>query len=188
MSRLPLLLGLLVCAHFSSCAWHRIEQSYFLGVFDPQEQLPTSLYRVRLNGKSHLFNSVNYAAGWAPANFVDSLGSKVSFDLESGSLEFQSSDSNGEASSLSGRRLMLFGPEGFREAPADQRLVVVMANDPSEFFKAIDDALGTLSAAKAIEERSAPEVRARLTKSLLDTTNESLKASELLAKVKEDTQ
>jgi hypothetical protein len=40
----------------------------------------------------------------------------------------------------------MFGPEGFREAPRDHRLVVVMGSDPSVFFSAVDEALGSVAA------------------------------------------
>ncbi len=40
-----------------------------------------------------------------------------------------------------GRRLMQFGPEGFREVPKDHRLVIMMGANPEDFFKAMDMAL-----------------------------------------------
>ena len=49
-----------------------------------------------------------------------------------------------DTSALSGRRLMMFGPEGFREAPRNHRLVVVMGSSPEKFFSAVDEALGHL--------------------------------------------
>jgi hypothetical protein len=42
---------------------------------------------------------------------------------------------------------MLFGPEGFREAPANHRLVIVMGSDPSAFFQGVDQALGIVAQA-----------------------------------------
>ena len=42
---------------------------------------------------------------------------------------------------------MMFGPEGFREAPANHRLVVVMGADPSAFFEAVDQTLGVIAQA-----------------------------------------
>ena len=46
---------------------------------------------------------------------------------------------------LTGRRLVMFGPEGFREAPKDHRLVVVMGSNPDAFFSAVDEALGVVA-------------------------------------------
>ena len=42
---------------------------------------------------------------------------------------------------------MLFGPEGFREAPANHRLVIVMGSSPDKFFGAIDQSLGVIAQA-----------------------------------------
>lgn len=50
-----------------------IEQVYYLGVVDPQEQLPTSLYRVHVRGQASLVSKTKFASGWVPANAVDSL-------------------------------------------------------------------------------------------------------------------
>ena len=50
---------------------------------------------------------------------------------------------------------MLFGPEGFREAPEDHRLVIVMGSNPERFFQAIDESLGVISQAKMEQQGSA---------------------------------
>ena len=68
-----------------------------------------------------------------------------------------------EKSALTGRRLVMFGPEGFREAPKDHRLVVVMGSDPSAFFGAVDRALGTVA-----EATQGVTASAELTRLLLD--------------------
>ena len=47
-----------------------------------------------------------------------------------------------------GRKLVLFGPEGFRPVPKNHRLVIVMGSNPEEFFKAIDESLGMISKVK----------------------------------------
>jgi hypothetical protein len=39
----------------------------------------------------------------------------------------------------------MFGPEGFREAPRDHRLVIVMGSSPQKFFSAVDSALGLVA-------------------------------------------
>ncbi len=43
--------------------------------------------------------------------------------------------------------MILFGPEGFREAPVDHRLVVVMGSSPEKFFSMVDQTLGIVAAA-----------------------------------------
>ncbi|HYE33628.1 MAG TPA: hypothetical protein VEH27_19570, partial [Methylomirabilota bacterium] len=54
-----------------------------------------------------------------------------------------------------GRRLVLFGPEGFREAPRDHRLVIVMGADPSGYFEAIDSALGDMAQVQVVTGNTA---------------------------------
>jgi len=170
---LPLLVTVL--SGLASCNGHKIHQVYYLGVFDPSEQLPPTVYRLRVRGQSSVVSSVNYAAGWVPSAFVDSIGTSIAFDPESGELTFERQGGAKEQAQLvTGRRLMLFGPEGFREAPADQRLAIIMASDPSEFFHAIDDALGQLSAAKALKATSSPEVERKITEAVLATTRDKI--------------
>ncbi len=133
---------------------HEIEQIYYVGVFDPQEQLPPEVYRIRLHGQSSFLNNTKFASGWVRADVIDTLGTSVGFNKDSGRIEITKGD-EGELSKIkTGRRLMMFGPEGFREAPADHRLVVVMGASPEEFFNAVDQSLGVVSEAIA-EQRSA---------------------------------
>ncbi len=160
-----ILFGLPACA---TVGGHKLRQIYYFGIFDPSEQLPPSVYRIRVRGTSDWFSRINYAAGWVPAKFVDSLGTTIRF--EEGSLAFENAEGESHEVQLkTGRRLMLWGPEGFRESPADHRLAVVMAASPEDFFGAIDDALGQLSAAKALELTSAPVVEAEITGAILET-------------------
>jgi hypothetical protein len=91
-----------------------------------------------------------FASGWVRADLVDSLSGRVPMpsDLAASGAE---GDKPGvtwerEKGLLTGRRLVMFGPEGFREAPRDHRLVVVMGSDPSVFFSAVDEALGSVAA------------------------------------------
>lgn len=176
--RLRALAGIVAAALVGACVSpfpHKISQLYYLGVFDPDGQVPPSLYRLKVVGVAPGFSDVNYAAGWVPAPFVDSLGGVLSFDSDAGSLSFDQGD--GPAGSVqlqTGKRLMLFGPEGFREAPADHRLAIVMASDPSEFFEAIDTAVGELSAAKAIEAQSSAAVGGRIAELVLAAREEQL--------------
>ncbi len=75
------------------------------------------------------------------------------------------------------RRFMLFGPEGFREAPRDHRLVIVMGASPEEFFNAIDRSLGTI--AKVQREELDGAFSAQLFRQLLELREEALRLEEL---------
>lgn len=129
---------------------HEIEQIYYLGAFDPQGQLPPTVYRIRVHGQTSFISFAKFASGWVPAPFIDSLSSSVGFDDETStdvSIDDEASDKLSDLNE--GRRLMLFGPEGFREAPKDHRLVVVMGSSPDKFFNAIDTSLGAIAQARA---------------------------------------
>ena len=65
-----------------------IRQIYYLGMFDPQGQLPPQMYRIRVNGQSSFLSKVNFASGWVPAPLVDSLGGQVT-QAKDGALEEQ---------------------------------------------------------------------------------------------------
>jgi len=122
-----------------------IEQVYYLGVFDPQDQLPPTIYRVRVRGQASALSATQYASGWVRAELIDSLTSTVSPNEERG---FKvTADAEQTAKLDTGRRLVLFGPEGFREAPRNHRLVIAMGSDPGKFFSAVDEALGVVAAA-----------------------------------------
>lgn len=124
---------------------NEIEQIYYLGVFDPQEQVPQTVYRVRVRGQSSFLSATKYASGWVPAAVIDSLGGQVRLDDKCGDVTTK----GGEVvpGLASDRRMVVFGPEGFREAPREHRLVIVMGSSPEAFFKGVDEALGTLSRA-----------------------------------------
>lgn len=162
-----------------------IEQTYYLGIFDPQEQLPPEVYRVRIHGQASMLSQTKFASGWVPAEVVDSLGGQVGFaqrttasgesdglgDLEiKKSKEFMSSLS-------SGRRQILFGPEGFLEAPRDHRLVVLMGSSPDKFFRAVDETLGSISAADDALRQN--ELRKKVMEALFLLGRERLKLQEL---------
>ena len=126
-----------------------LEQVYYLGVFDPQEQLPPTVYRVRVRGQGSALSTTRYASGWVRSEFIDSLSTVAKFgnkDLDSG-VSLAPASEEDKVQLITGRRLILFGPEGFREAPKDHRLVVVMGSSPEKFFSAVDEALGTVAAA-----------------------------------------
>jgi hypothetical protein len=124
-----------------------IGQTYYLGVFDPREQLPPTIYRIRVQGQASALSSTQFASGWVRADLVDSLSGRV--NLDKGQIS-QSEDKdsqirlNEDRNELN-RRLVMFGPEGFREAPKDHRLVIVMGSSPQTFFGAIDQALGVVA-------------------------------------------
>lgn len=124
---------------------HQIEQVYYLGVFDPQEQLPPTIYRVIVRGQAGAISAMKFGSGWVPANLVDSLNTHIGFNKDSDLTKFSTGAEKQLANLKTGRRLMLFGPEGFREAPKDFRLAIVMGASPEKFFQAIDESVGTIS-------------------------------------------
>lgn len=120
-----------------------IEQIYYLGTFDPQNQMKPEMYRVRVHGQASAISGVKFGSGWAPAALVDSLNSSFKFDKNASTV---TSEGNTLTDSLGyGRKQVLFGPEGFREAPRNHRLVIVMGSSPEDFFAAVDTVLGTVS-------------------------------------------
>lgn len=144
-------LGLGVTAGLAVSPSNEIEQIYYLGTFDPQSQLPPTIYRVRVRGQGSALSNVKFASGWLPAEVVDSLTRKVSFDETGVSV---SSAQGSEGVLDLHRRLMQFGPEGFREAPANHRLVIVMGADPSNYFNGIERALGEVSKFRSQQDNS----------------------------------
>lgn len=134
---------------------HDIEQVYYLGSFDPQEQVPPALYRVRVRGQASIISWMRFGSGWVPAELIDSLGSSVEINKADGKIKFTKADSDQLAKLKIGRRLMQFGPEGFREVPKNHRLVLVMGSDPEDFFAAMDEALGAVSQAKVDQDNNA---------------------------------
>lgn len=160
---------------------NEIQQIYYLGVFDPQGQLPPSVYRVRVRGQASFISATKFASGWVPAQIIDSLGTDVSFKGNSGQVEFQEGDSDKLASLTTGRRLMMFGPEGFREAPRDHRLVVVMGSSPEAYFQAVDQALGIASQAQ--HEQRDEEVNRLLFEAITQAYSEQRRLKDLLADI-----
>lgn len=123
-----------------------IVQTYYLGVFDPREQLPPTIYRIRVQGQASALSTTKFASGWVRSELVDSLSSQI---VTEGNGAKVSGSGTGLVKELDkgalNRRLIMFGPEGFREAPKDHRLVVVMGSDPEAFFGAVDRALGVVA-------------------------------------------
>lgn len=144
-----------VTAYGAQAPSHEVQQTYFLGVFDPQSQVEPTVYRVRLHGQASAINTVNFASGWLPSIAVDSLGTSVQWDKEAGRVKIIPKGQNAGSQTdgfQTGRRLVIFGPEGFREAPADHRLVVYMGSSPEEYFNAVNEALGVVADASQTPE------------------------------------
>lgn len=147
---------------------HEIEQIYYLGVFDPQEQVPPTIYRVRVHGQASIYSGTKFASGWVPAETIDSLNSHVGFDVNDASkpnVQITKGSKEDIARLTPGRRLIQFGPEGFREAPKNHRLVIVMGASPEAFFQAIDEALGQVGG--AIQAKQDADLKGELFKALV---------------------
>jgi hypothetical protein len=132
-----------------------IEQVYYLGIFDPQEQVPEAVYRLTVHGQGSAIGLMRFASGWVPANLVDTLNTNIGFNKDSGAVEVTNKQDASQSSIATGRRLMLFGPEGFREAPKDHRLVIVMGSSPEAFFGAIGDSLQAINQVSLENKNSA---------------------------------
>ncbi|MCP4256310.1 MAG: hypothetical protein GY774_02145 [Planctomycetes bacterium] len=126
---------------------NEIEQIYYLGVFDPQEQVEPTVYRVRVHGQASAMSGMKFSSGWVLADVIDSLGTSVNFHGDGAVLSIEESEKLSDALPT-GRKLVLFGPEGFRPAPENHRLVIVMGSSPEAFFQAIDESLGAVSKVK----------------------------------------
>lgn len=133
-------------------AAHEIEQIYYLGSFDPQGQLPTEFYRVTVRGQASFISRMQFGSGWIKADVLDSLSSRLEHDKTG---QIKAGDEGSTVSLTTGRRLVLFGPEGFREAPKDHRLVIVMGSSPEAFFRAMDQSLGIIAQVEQMQRGSA---------------------------------
>ncbi len=155
-----------------------LEQIYYLGVFDPREQVPPMIYRVRVHGQASLISLCKFASGWVPAQVADSLSSQIQYG-DNGNLQLVKQDDSLKASALqAGRRLVLFGPEGFREAPRDQRLVIVMSGDPSKYFAAVSQVLGKTSTTPPAQSDSA--LARQILTGLMDAEGQKSQLDQLL--------
>lgn len=160
-----------------------LEQIYYLGIFDPHEQLPATIYRVTVRGQASSFSQMSFGSGWVNSRVVDSLATPISVNPKTGKVNIGKAE-DGELSELTGnRRLVLFGPEGFREAPKDHRLVIVMGASPEAYFQAIDQALGTI--AEVQHEQLQGTAKEKVMQALLNASNqqERLKDLEMDAKL-----
>lgn len=149
---------------------HEIRQVYYVGAIDPLGQLPPSLYRITFRGEASVISSVRFESGWVKSELVDSLGTQIGFDAN-GKMEFGDSEA-GAVTIDSDRRMWLFGPEGFRRAPEDERLVMVMGSDPSAFFAAVGQLLGEMRTAAGLEQQSPQALQAEVAGLLVDVIDE----------------
>lgn len=161
---------------------HEIEQIYYLGVFDPQEQVPPTVYRVRVHGQASFISFTNFASGWVRADLIDSLGSGVEFEKQGNGISITKGNEDQLTALKTGRRLILFGPEGFREAPKDHRLVIVMGSSPEEFFNAVDESLDVVS--QAIDEQRNTKLSQSLFEALVQIKGERERLSNLNNNIK----
>jgi hypothetical protein len=135
-----------------------IEQTYYLGIFDPREQVKEpQFYRVRVTGQSSVLSRVTFASGWVRAELVDSLSTLATFNSTTGKLVWDDADAGHRSQLATGRHMILFGPEGFRPAPVDHRLVIVMGASPEKFFNAVDEALGKTALASQTTSANATD-------------------------------
>ncbi len=154
-----------------------LEQVYYLGVFDPQDQIPPTIYRVTVRGQASAISRMRFGSGWVPAGLIDSLNSQISTDKETGLTKITHGEEDQLSAIQTGRRLVQFGPEGFREAPKDHRLVIVMGSSPEAYFDAIDGALGSVSQAQQDQNNS--RLNKLLFEALLNVKNEKDTLGEL---------
>lgn len=124
-----------------------IGQTYYLGVFDPHEQLPPTIYRLRVQGQASVLSGTKFASGWVRADLVDSLSGQIEIGKNGITEENKSQERYEDNKNALNRRLIMFGPEGFREAPKNHRLVIVMGSSPDAFFGSVDRALGVVAEA-----------------------------------------
>ena len=157
-----------------------LEQTYYLGSFDPAGQLPPTLYRIRVRGQSSILNSTKFASSWVPAEVVDALTGSAALDTKNGNITITKDPNNpGVNINDSGRRLMQFGPEGFRSAPKNHRLVILMGADPEAVEQAFSSALGTVALASSGQSGNAVDREAL--KALLDMGRDKARLQALLA-------
>lgn len=158
---------------------NELRQVYYLGVFDPQDQMASAIYRVTVHGQASALSRMRFASGWVPANLIDSLGTAIAYDKDKGVYGVSKSEAEGLQSISSHRRMMMFGPEGVVESPENHRLVIVMGQSPDAWFGAIDSALGEIASATS-EQKSSQVLIALL--SDLNKIQQARRELELLSK------
>lgn len=137
-----------------------IEQTYYLGAFDPQDQVPPTIYRVRFHGQSSALSATKFASGWAPAHLIDSLNVHMGVDAadpNKPNVNITKGSAEDMARLQTTRRMIMFGPEAYMESPRNHRLVIVMGANPKAFFEAMDEVLGKTSGLEVRQQNA--EVR-----------------------------
>ncbi len=135
--------GAVVVAGAAIAPSNEIEQIFYLGVFDSQGQVPQTIYRIRIHGQASMLNSMKFGSGWVKSDLIDSLTSQAEIVNQSNSLSGDNEKIFDEQLGIdSQRKLIAFGPEGFRVSPKNHRLVVVMGSSPDAFFSSVDRVLG----------------------------------------------
>jgi hypothetical protein len=138
--------GAVVVAGAAIAPSNEIEQIFYLGVFDSQSQVPQTIYRIRIHGQASMLNSMKFGSGWVKSDLIDSLTSQAEIVNQSNSLSGDNGKIFDEQLGIdSQRKLIAFGPEGFRVSPKNHRLVVVMGSSPDAFFSSVDRVLGEQS-------------------------------------------
>ena len=161
---------------------HEVEQIYYVGVFDPEEQVPRSIYRLRVHGQSSPLNKTRFASGWVPSKLIDAFGGQVSIDPNSqGSSVVTGISTNQEVLLPVGKRLWQFGPEASRESASAYRLVIVMGADPGAFFATVDKALGYTS------DSAVKQVNAAVQANLYSVLASLVETTERYEKLKQNT-
>ena len=125
-----------------------LEQTYYLGSFDPRSQLPPTIYRIRVRGQASALTQTKFGSSWVPADVVDSLTGAIDNNGGRGPVSIASDAATKATLGDTGRALIVFGPEGFREAPRNHRLVVLMGSNPAAVEQAFASALGTVASVK----------------------------------------
>jgi len=157
-----------------------IEQVYYLGVFDPREQVDPTIYRIRIHGQASFLSAVKFASGWVPAALIDSLTGRLLLDANGqGDVQLLHPDATNRVALPAGRQFWVFGPEGFRETPKDYRLVIVMGGSPDKFFREIDHALGDVSGAQAQAQSGTSALLNRVIEELLKVETERVRLQEV---------
>lgn len=118
-----------------ACVPTRIHTIHYLGVFDPQDQVPPELYRIDISGRAGAFSNVKYGSGWVPARQADLLVQDIRPD-DQGRISV-TGDETRTVSVTPRRRFFEIGPFAVATEPDDGRFVVVMSADPDYFFKKI---------------------------------------------------
>ena len=135
-----------------------------------------------MRGQASATSSVKFGSGWVPAALIDTLGPSFQSQLDG---KDNKSDAGGKtqeygtAALPTKRRFWMFGPEGFREAPKDHRLVIVMGASPEAFFGAIDRALGIVADVRQ-GSRQSTDLERELFVDLLNSKRERERYTDLL--------